>query len=332
MSEGLKAVARSQQIPLKSVLLAVHLKVLGMLASQTDVVTGVVTHGRPEGRDGERALGLFLNTVPFRESVASGSWAQLARQTFESELELMPYRYYQMAQIQRDLGGQPLFETVFNFTNFHVFQKLNDIPDLEVLDSSLYAETNLAFWANFSTDPSTSNVQLTLSADAKMLSTRQSHDFAGYYSKALALMAFDSDREHSDCDLMSEKERRQLLVDWNMTAVEYPQEPGIAQLFERQVVRTPNAIALVSSGEALTFVELNQRANRLARHLRSLGVKAESRVGVCLERSTDLVVALLAVLKSSGAYVPMDAAYPLERLNFMLNDARCSLLITHDSL
>jgi amino acid adenylation domain-containing protein len=332
VSEGLRLTSRSQQIPLKSVLLAAHLKILSLLSGQSDVMTGVVTHGRPEGREGERALGLFLNTVPFRQELSGGTWAELAKQTFETERELMPFRYYQMAQIQRDRRGQPLFETVFNFTNFHVFQNLEELGDLEVLDSSLFAQTNLAFWANFSMDTSSPAVRLTLNADVNRLCWEQMEAIAGYYARALEEMALNPCQNYSYCDLLSERERTQLLVDWNNTGVDYQRADCLNQLFESQVERTPDSVAVVSPGQRLTYGQLNHRANQLARHLRVLGVEAETRVGICMERSTDVVVALMGVLKAGGAYVPVDSAYPQERVDFMLNDAQASILITQQSL
>jgi amino acid adenylation domain-containing protein len=332
VSDALKQLARSQQVPLKNVLLAAHLRIMSLLSGQPDVVTGVVTHGRPEGREGERALGLFLNTVPFRQALGGGTWAELAKQAFETEREFMPYRYYQMAQIQRDQGGQPLFETVFNFTNFHVFQNLEELGDLEVLEASLFAQTNLTFWANFSMGASSPTVQLTLSADASQLRREQMEAIGGYYARALEEMAFNPLQDYARCDLLSERERNQLLFVWNDTGEDYPQADCINQLFESQVERTPDSVAVVSASERVTYRQLNQRANQLARHLRLLGVEAETRVGICMERSTDLLVALMGVLKAGGAYVPLDPAYPQERSDFMLDDAQASILITQQSL
>jgi amino acid adenylation domain-containing protein len=332
ISEALKRVAAATQVPLKSVLLASHLKVISLLSGQPDVMTGVVTHGRPEGGDGERVLGLFLNTLPFRQELSGGTWSQLASQTFRTERELMPYRYYPMAQIQRDLGGQPLFETVFNYTHFHVFQNLERFDDLEVLDSSLFAQTNLAFWANFSMDASSSSVRLTLSADASLFCEQMLETIGGYYARALESMALNPFQEYDRCDLLSARERFQLLTEWNDTRADYPQAECINQLFEAQVERTPDAVAVACASELLTYQELNRRANQLARHLRLSGVSAETRVGICMERSANLVIGLMGIAKAGGTYVPLDIAYPKERFDFMLADAQVSILVTQQSM
>lgn len=332
VSEGLKRVARNEQVPLKSILLAVHLRVMSLVSGQTDVITGVVTHGRPERTDAERVLGLFLNTLPFRQTLGGGAWAQLARETFETERELMPFRYYQMAQIQRDLGGQPLFETVFNFTNFHVFQNLEGLTNLDVLSSSLFAQTNLTFWANFSLDSSSPIIRLTLSGDAGQLCREQMDRLAGYYARTLEAIAVDPHDDYSAFDLLSEQERDQLIVHWNDTQVRYPAVESITRLFESQVERTPQAVALVSGPDRLTYADLNRRANHLARYLQSLGVGPETRVAVCLRRSAEMVVALFGVLKAGGAYVPLDAAYPQQRLEFMLRDSDAAVVVTEQYL
>src|SRR5437763_13066069 len=131
---------------------------------------------------------------------------------------------------------------------------------------------------------------------------------------------------------LSEEERHRLLVEWNQTARAYPRDLCVHQLFERQAAETPEAVAVVCRDEQLTYAGLNERANRVARRLRELGVGAETPVGVMMERSSDAVVSLLAVLKAGGAYVPLDAQYPRERLCFMLADARVAVVLTQSHL
>ncbi len=327
IAEGLRQLARSVSVPLKSVLLAAHIRVMSFISGQSDLVTGLVTHGRPEDIDGERALGLFLNTLPARLKIAGGTWTDLAREVFEAERELMPFRYYPMAQIQQDQGGQPLFETVFNFTNFHVFQTLQELDELEVLEAKLYAETNLTFWANFSLDLDSSKIILILNGDARSLSEQQMEAIGGYYARTLEAMAHEPDASLVLHSPLSAAERKQMLLEWNDNKAERPRENAVSQLFEAQVERTPDEIAIVCADEKITYRELNRRANKLARYLRSLGVGPEVRVGICTGRSIEMVVGLLGILKAGGAYVPLDMAYPKDRLAFMLEDAQVSALV-----
>src|SRR3954449_12054645 len=132
----------------------------------------------------------------------------------------------------------------------------------------------------------------------------------------------------ADRPLLSEDERRRVLIEWNDTAADYPRESALHQLIEAQVERTPDADAVVFGDRRLTYRELNERANQLAHHLRARGVGPEVLVGLCVERSLDLLVGLLGILKAGGAYVPLDPAYPQERLAFMLEDASARVVIT----
>ncbi|MHC5728802.1 MAG: AMP-binding protein, partial [Nostoc sp.] len=136
----------------------------------------------------------------------------------------------------------------------------------------------------------------------------------------------------SELPVLTELEQQTLLVDWNDTSVEYPQQQCIHQLFEAQVERTPDAIAVVFEDQQLTYRELNGRANQLAQYLRSLGVGSEVLVGICVERSLDMIVGLLGILKAGGAYVPLDPNYPQERLSFILKDAQMPVLLTQARL
>jgi len=131
---------------------------------------------------------------------------------------------------------------------------------------------------------------------------------------------------------LSATERHKILVEWNNTQTDYPKDKCIHQLFEEQVERTPNAIAVVFEDQQLTYHELNCRANQLAHHLQSLGVKPEVLVGICVERSLEMVIGLLGILKAGGAYVPLDPSYPKERLAFMLADAQVPILLTQAKL
>ena len=142
----------------------------------------------------------------------------------------------------------------------------------------------------------------------------------------------DPDQPVSTVSLLTETERYQLLVEWNDTEAEYPRDACIHELFEAQVERTPDAIAAEDDEKTLTYIELNGRANQLAHYLRELGAGPGSLVGICLERSVETVVGLLGILKAGGAYVPLDPRYPKERLRFMVEDARVSVLLTQAKL
>ncbi|HYG08634.1 MAG TPA: amino acid adenylation domain-containing protein, partial [Pyrinomonadaceae bacterium] len=189
VAEQLKQLALQEGVPFKSVLLAAHLRVVGFLSGRRDIVTGLVSHGRPEETDGDRVLGLFLNTLPFRFNFAGGTWRDLIRQTFAAEQAILPFRRYPMAQIQQDLRERHLFETVFNFTHFHVMDSILDTSALEALSIRSFGKTNFPFLANFNLDVGSSRVNLTISGDVTEFSRAQMQAIRGYYASVLELMA-----------------------------------------------------------------------------------------------------------------------------------------------
>src|SRR5262249_6188593 len=150
---------------------------------------------------------------------------------------------------------------------------------------------------------------------------------AGHLQTLLGSIAAEPSARVSELSLLDEQERR-LLSEWNQTCAEFPSERCLHELIEEQVERSPEAVAVVFDQEQLTYAELNGRANQLARHLRKLGVGPEVRVGICLERSFEMVVGLLGILKAGGAYLPLDPEHPRERLSFMLEDALLPVVLT----
>ncbi|MDB9510452.1 amino acid adenylation domain-containing protein [Kamptonema animale CS-326] len=328
----LKQLAQSAGVPVKSVLLAAHLRVLSLLSGESDVLTGLVSNGRPEQMGGDRVLGLFLNTLPLRLQLSGGTWIDLVRAVFEAEGELLPHRRYPLAEIQKNMGGQPLFETAFNFVHFHVYQSLKAFKNVQILEEKFFEETNFPLMANFSVNAFSTQLNLTLQYDAAEFGEEQIQAVGGYYDRALAAMAQAPFERYETRSLLSPEEQHQVLVEWNHTATDYPQHFCLHQLWEAQVERTPDAIAAVFEGEHLTYRELNRRANQLAHYLQRRGVGPEVLVGICAERSLELVVGLLGILKAGGAYVPLDPGYPPERLAFMLEDAQTPVLLTQQHL
>jgi amino acid adenylation domain-containing protein len=329
VAEGAKRLARTAGLPLKSVLLAAHARVLHLLSGQPDLLAGVVANGRLEEPDGERVLGLFLNSLPFRLRLDGGSWRDLARQAFAAERRTVPYRRFPLAELQRLTGGRPLFDVTFTYLHYHVMQSFSG-PGQDVSTRGTRSDipTNFTLSTYFLLDPFNAGLALALDYDTRRFDTGEAERLFGYYSRTLAALAEAPDAPFLDACLLSPAEREQILEGWNRTAVEDPGAACLDELFAAQAARTPDAEAVVFEDQRLTYRELDERANRLARHLRRLGVGPETRVGVCLERSLDLVVSLYAVLKAGGAYVPLEPSYPPERLAFTLRDAGIPVLLT----
>lgn len=315
---ALAELARSLAVPLKSVLLAVHLRVLSAISGQDDVLSGVTVNGRCETEDGERVVGQFLNTVPFRLSVETGTWTDLITRVFRSEVAQLPHRRYPTAQIQREHGEGRLFDTAFNFTHFHVYRELSRLGGVTVDGGAFFDRTGLDLLADFSMDSETGEVNLVLNCNG--LAEHQIAVIGRCYAEALTRVNAGPRTRHDVADLLAEEDRHRVLVEWNPTTATEQSErsEGAADdfvtLFERQARRNPRSSAVACSGRSLTYGELDDRATRLAHLLTAQGIGPDRLVALCGERDIPYLVAVIAVLKSGGAYLPLDPDATGERI------------------
>jgi amino acid adenylation domain-containing protein len=328
VGDALAELARGEGLPLKSVFLSAHLRVLALAGGTADVTTGVVVNGRPEGPDAERALGLFLNTVPFRVRLSGGRWVELARAAFRAEERMLPYRRFPAAELQRMRGGEPAFASLFNYVHFHVMDGAAAAGGERLGGARSAGGTNFPFGVSF--EVGAGGVGLFMEYDAARYTDEDADVLIGRYLDVLARMAADP-RARYDAELLSMEERAAVLAASAGPAADAVEAETLHGLFALQAARAPGAAALVCGGEALTYGELDARAARLARVLRARGVGPEARVAVCTRRSPEMVAGMLAVLRAGGACVPLDPAYPAERLAFILADAGVRLALADAS-
>ncbi len=327
----LAALARRCAVPVKSVVLAAHLRVIGLVTGSSDLLIGFGANGRLEEEDGTEVLGLFMNTVPLRVRLPQGSWIDLIRAAFEAEREMLPHRRYPFGALLRLLGSGDLFEVNFGYNNFRQLASdaLGSVAGQPEDGAGAMARTNFPLVVNLSHDPAIGGLRLDMEYDARELAPGQVSLLRDYYLRVLDTMLADPEASHHAAPLLGEAERA-LTASWNDTRAELPQA-AVHQLVQARAAATPDAVALVCGERSLTYGELNGRANQLAGRLRELGVGPEVFVGVCLERSAELVIALLAVLKAGGAYVPLDPAYPADRLAYMIRQVGAPIVLAHDS-
>lgn len=337
LSERLRVLARHEGATLYMTYLSAFQVLLSKYAGSEDVVVGSPIAGRTL-HETEGLIGCFTNTLVLRTDLSGDPTFRevlsRVRETALSAYEHQDVRFEVLVEalrLERSLGHSPLFQVMFAFA-------VN--PPRGALASGLRVTPVAAVDAN------TSKFDLTLAvAEGDESCTEAVLDYRTdlfergtirrmlrHLERVLQQVTVDADLPLSALELLDESERRTVLEEWNRTDVDYPADYGIAALFEAQATRTPAAIAIVSDDESLTYRELNARANRLAVHLAALGVGHETRVGICLERSPELVVSLLATLKAGGAYVPLDPMYPAERLAFMLKDSGVEVLLTQETL
>lgn len=330
--KGLQRLAQTLGTPLKTVLLAAHLRVMSFVTGETDITTGVSFSGRPEASDTDRTLGVFLNILPFRIEVADGSWIDLINRVFELEVDILPNRWYPMAKLQTMMGGQPLYDTVFNYTHFRVYRDLLENGAMKLLENQFYIETNFAFTAHFSLNMFSNRLQVFLDYDAGKLQEQQVRDIGDYYLRAMRLMVEEPSAMFAAQTLLRPEQRAGLLVELGGTNVEFPSAEPIHRLFEKQAHTVPEHVAVGSEAQMLSYRKLNERANRFARRLLMAGAEPEFRVAILMDSSPDVVMVMLATWKAGGAYVPLDPAYPPERIRFVLEDAKVSVVVAREAL
>ncbi len=327
----LQLLANRYHLTLNTLVQGAWALLLGRYCGEQDVLFGSVVSGRPTSLDGvETMTGLFLNTLPVRVRISPDQSAlSWLKQLQEQQVELRQYEYSPLMEVQgwsEVPRGRPLFESLLVFENYPVEDSLeHDNANLKVEITDLFERANYPLTL-FATPGDRLSLQIFYDChrfDASVIRRMLEH-----LRSLLEVIAGNPEQRLCDLSLLTQSERRQVLEEWNRTQADYPSDKCIHELFQDQVERTPYAIA-VQFGEAhLTYGELNARANQLAHHLQKLGVGPESLVGVCLERSIEMIVGLLGILKAGGAYVPIDPAYPLERVSFMLSGIKAPVILT----
>ena len=338
LAEALRVLSQQEKATLFMTLLAAFQTLLYRYTSQDDIVVGTTISGRNRAEI-EGLIGFFVNTLVIRTDLSgTPSFREILNRIREVALgayanQDLPFeQLVEKLQPKRNLSHTPLFQVMFQLHNTPTTTL--ELPGLTLSPLEFDKET-----AKF--DLTLSMVEIkqgligTLEYNTDLFNAATITQMLGHFQSLLEGIVVNPDQQISKLPILSEAERQQLLVEWNNTQADYPIKQCIHNLFEAQVERaslTPDAIAVVFEDQQLTYRELNQRANQLAHHLRSLGVGPEVLVGICMERSLEMMVGLLGILKAGGAYVPLDSAYPQERLALILEDAKPLVLLTQKHL
>ncbi|SFD53417.1 non-ribosomal peptide synthetase [Streptomyces aidingensis] len=335
LCDGLRDLARQCGVPLKAVLLAAHMKVMSLVTGSPDLLVGLTANGRLEEAAGADVRGMFLNTVPFRMELPDGTWRDLVRAVFDTERELLPHRRYPLGALQRETGGEPLFEVNFVHNHFHVLDRAFGPGLMRIADNKIDSfttdraePTNFPLNVGVIRNPYSNQLLFGLDYHTDVLHPDQVLLFRDYYVRVMEAMTADPDAGHRWAELLGAEERG-LLEEWNDTAAEVPSLP-VHRMVERRAAAAPDAEAVVSEGVRLSYGELNARANRLARRLRGLGVGPDVPVALCMGRSPGMMISLLAILKAGGVYVPLEPDFPAERMAYMLREAGAGLVLTDE--
>ena len=334
LSQSLEGLAQKEGVTLFMLLLAAYQTLLHRYTGQSDIIVGSPIAGRNRAET-EGLIGFFVNMLPLRTQVeAEQNFPELLQQVKETVLaaydhQNLPFeKLVEELQPERNLSHSPIFQVSFNLVNTPSTElELPGIKTTPIEVKTHTAKLDLALALSQTSE----GLEGVVEYNTDLFKAETINRLIGHFLTLLEAITVDTEENIARLPILTAAEEHQLLVEWNDTKAEYP-NLCIHQLFERQVEKTPEAVAVRFEEQELTYAQLNQKANQLAHYLQSLGVKPGSLVGICVARSIEMIIALLGILKAGGAYVPIDPTYPSDRIDYMLDDSQVSLLVTTESL
>jgi amino acid adenylation domain-containing protein len=349
LSGQLKNLAQARGLTLYTLLLTAYQILLHRYTGQEDILVGCPTTGRPQ-QIFDAMVGHFVNTVVVRADFANDPiLEQFMEQMRQTVIEALDHQDYPFSLLvdrlnpQRDSSRPPLFQTMFVFqkpqtefgaldvvTDFYFGEARLNIGGFE-MESFPIAQQEGQFDLSIEMTGAADNLKGVLKYNQELFEAATVADMSRHFINLLQSMVAHPEQHLSELDLMDEAEQRTLLEELNDTGTDWDIQ-GVHRLFEEQAVRTPEAIALVFEREQMSYRELDERAGRLGGYLIQQGLQPGNPVGICVKRSLAMIVGIIAILKAGGAYVPLDPSYPKERLDFMVADARISLLLVNEHL
>ncbi|MBD2336733.1 amino acid adenylation domain-containing protein [Calothrix sp. FACHB-156] len=331
----LQSLAKQHQITLNTLVQGAWAILLSRYSGETDVVFGATRACRHSSVVGaESMVGLLINTLPVRVKISGEkpllSWLKELRSQW---VALREYEHTPLTQVQRwsDVPpGTPLFDSILVFENYELNSALRSQGGRwQNLEFRLEEQTNFSLTL---VGYAESELLLKLKYDQNLFDDAKITRMLGHLETLLSSMATNPWQCLGELPLLTADERQQMLVEWNHTQADFAEQLCIHQLFEAQVDQTPNAVAVVCGEEQLTYQQLNCRANQLAHHLQQLGVKPGVLVAVYLERSIEMIPAVLGILKAGGAYVPLEPSFPKARIQLLLSSLQINCLVTQTQL
>ncbi len=336
LTAGLRGLSRKHRTTLYMTVLAGWATLLARLSGQDDLVIGTPAANRNRV-EMEGLIGFFVNTLALRLGVSGtatvGELLERVKGQVLAAQEHEDLPFEQVVEIirpPRSLAHTPVFQVMFAWLNTP--KGMIDLAGLQVSPHTAVPHDISKFDLMLMLREEGDEIVGAVEYATALFEQSTIERYIGYFRTLLAAMVADDTQKVDRLPMLPHEERQQLLYEWNATEAEYPRDKCVHELFEEQVERTPNAIAIAYQKQALAYGELNRRANRLAHYLREMGVRPDDRVAICAERGLEMVVGLLGVLKAGGAYVPLDPAYPIERLRFMIEDSAPVVLLTQTRL
>jgi len=336
ISEALVSLSQQQGVTLFMLLLTAFKVLLYRYTNQSDIVVGTPVANRQHSQI-QGMIGFFVNNLVLRTDLSDNStFLQLLKQVREVVLEAYEHQNLPFEKLvealhpERNLSYTPLFQ--INFALEHEPTATVTLKDVTINTSEPGANQTAKLDLSLSLRKTEQGLTGAFEYSTDLFDATTIARMIEHWQTLLAGIVENPEQRLSDLPILTAIEQHKLLVEWNQTQQDYQENLCIHQLFEAQVEQTPDAVAVIFKDEQLTYRELNAKANQLAHHLQALGVKPETLVGICVERSLEMIVGLLGILKAGGAYVPIDPAYPTDRIAYMLDDSRLPVLLTQQKL
>jgi len=333
LTEALITLSQRSGVTLYMTLLAAFKTLLYRYSGQSDMIVGSPIAGRNRSET-EDLIGFFVNTLVLRTDLSGnpsvqellGRIKEVALSAYDHQ-DLPFEKLVEELQPERSLSYNPLFQVMFVFQNAPMGQL--DLPGLTLSAQSVQTQAT-QFDLTLELEETASGLKGCLDYNTDLFDDATIVRMAGHFQILLEGIVADPQQRIRELPLLTAAEQQQLLFEWNGTSRDYPLDLCVHQFFEAQVEKTPDAVAVVFVEQQITYIELNCRANQLAHRLQALGVRPDVLVGLCVERSIEMVVGILGILKAGGAYVPLDPAYPQERLAFILEDTQTPVILTQE--
>ncbi len=340
--EKLENTARKFNTTLKHLCFTANALMLNMLSYENDMVLGLVTNNRPLNEDGNKMIGCFLNSAPVRVKIPDQCrYLDFIQRIDQKMLQLKKYDRFPLLEIATMMGEEtseknPLFDTLFNFIDFHAFSQVRTenfssrISASEMLHVESYEKTNFPFGLNVHT--ARGGFQISIDYSTEILSHGDVEKLFALFKNILDKLSDEPESLLDKNTIITPAEKQEILIHFNDTQADFPSDKTLHSFFEEQVQKVPHRIAVMFGNKRLTYKELDTRVNTLVSWLTFRGVEAGSIVGLRLYRSLEMMVALFGILKAGCAYLPISPDYPEERIKFLLADSAAKIVLTPNEL
>ncbi|MBC8756557.1 amino acid adenylation domain-containing protein [Kordia sp. YSTF-M3] len=328
----LKKLTKTAGLTLNTLVQFAWHKLIQVYTQDTQTIVGTTVSGRDIPINGiEESVGLYINTLPLIIDWDNEHTVLEQIQYFHDQItDINTHSFANLADLQKE--GKRLFHSLFVFENYPMPENKEEGKD-KLQATFRYAVEKVDYPIGITAYEQADQLVLKIESDRELLEEEKANFNLNKLKNLINALTSSLDKKHNELSILSEAEYTKMVIDWNQTEADYAKDQTIHELFQAQVDKAPDAIALVFENQQLTYKEVNSRANQLARYLQSTTeIKSDTLIALYMDRSLEMIIGILGILKSGGAYVPIDPAYPIERINYILEDTQTALVLSQSSL